>query len=508
MSNTAQELVKQYKLRLSSAMEKDLLSEKSGLKKELEKVPFSSEERLYKSILQMVIVFYEENTLDQNRHLLQEHELIRQLSTLMWDDTQIKLIPFLIQNRFSINQIKELLFQESYYRSIFNLVEFGFTQDVPELLADQEKKEQLKFINNLTDDNCRKLCLIFWLKGNLSIKEIQEVVKASNEYPLLAETLIALDKTKTISIKQLKKLALDPQKHQQESILYHYATQFQTYGLRKSELSKLNLDDLSALSRSFKLLKGTGITSDAAYRLVLKNNEKGQLLRLLLPQLAKIESRSHREVLINLLYTGVQKGVVTQGKALLQITDPDLLVLAKKLRERFICVQQLQDLGFRKDIISFAGEENNVGASRFRYVIMRVEEKCKDIHEKLLKSSIDRDKVGNWQNADEKYRQTLYSIAYDGITKAGVDLHLKMKNAEKEILRIVDPEVKSLIHKVLVVIANIVITALTLGFANNLKESETGNYWFFNQTRSGEVVRALNKEVLTIIDSPDPMTTP
>jgi hypothetical protein len=134
---------------------------------------------------------------------------------------------------------------------------------------------------------------------------------------------------------------------------------------------------------------------------------------------------------------------------------------------------------------------------------MRVEEKCKDIHERLRKSSLDKDKVGSWQRADEKYRQTLYSIAYDGITKSGVDLHIKMKSAEKEILSIVDPEIKSIIHKVLVVIANIIITALTLGFANDLKESATDNYWFFNQSPSGEVIRALNKEVLTAIDSPE-----
>ncbi|HAT8118255.1 TPA: hypothetical protein JA334_11225, partial [Legionella pneumophila] len=300
--------------------------------------------------------------------------------------------------------------------------------------------------------------------------------------------------------------ALDPKKHQQESILYHYSEQFKAYNLRKSDLSQLNLDDLDALGKSFKVLKEAGIANDYAYRLALKNNKTGQLLRLFLPGLAKIESLSHRKALIDLLYIGAQKGVVTQGKALLQIKDTNLLALARRLRERFICVQQMQDLGFKKEIIAFTGEENNVNSSRFRYVIMRVEEKCKDIHERLRKSSLDKDKVGNWQRADEKYRQTLYSIAYDGITKSGVDLHIKMKSAEKEILSIVDPEIKSIIHKVLVVIANIIITALTLGFANDLKESATGNYWFFNQSPSGEVIRALNKEVLTAIDSPELIT--
>ncbi|HAT9816946.1 TPA: hypothetical protein JBD68_11950, partial [Legionella pneumophila subsp. pneumophila] len=134
MSITAQELVKQYKLRLTPAMENDLLSEESRLKKELEAVPFNSEETLYKSILQMIIVFYEENTLEENRDLLQDHELIKQLSALMWDDIQIKLIPFLIQKNFTLSEIKELLFDEAYYRSLHVLVDFSLTQDIPELL--------------------------------------------------------------------------------------------------------------------------------------------------------------------------------------------------------------------------------------------------------------------------------------------------------------------------------------------------------------------------------------
>lgn len=140
MSITAQELVKQYKLRLTPAMENDLLSEESRLKKELEAVPFNSEETLYKSILQMIIVFYEENTLEENRDLLQDHELIKQLSALMWDDIQIKLIPFLIQKNFTLSEIKELLFDEAYYRSLHVLVDFSLTQDIPELLAHQEKE--------------------------------------------------------------------------------------------------------------------------------------------------------------------------------------------------------------------------------------------------------------------------------------------------------------------------------------------------------------------------------
>ncbi|MCL5272351.1 MAG: hypothetical protein M1486_03405, partial [Gammaproteobacteria bacterium] len=79
----------------------------------------------------------------------------------------------------------------------------------------------------------------------------------------------------------------------------------------------------------------------------------------------------------------------------------------------------------------------------------------------------------------------------------------KINQAEAKILNIVDPEIKSWFQKILIVIANILITTLTLGIANDIKERETRNYWFFNQTRSGEDLRALNQDVKTLIDCPD-----
>lgn len=503
-SNLVRELIIKYNLMVTINTLGTIDNAESQLLKEFASLELGDDERLNKNLLQMLVVFLEDGTLEQNRKLLQDHEYIKAMGALMWDPAQIRLIPLLRDKHYSLDLIQLILSREAYYGSFNTLVQLGLTQDVPELFKSPEKLNQLTYINSLTDEHRRKLCLIFWVKGNLSLPELEQIVKATEQYPLLAETLVALDQTqKIISIKDLKKHALNPLIHVQKSILYHYALQFDKHSLTKSDLIKLDLDELNELNNSLNVLKQTGIVSSDEYRLVMKKNNQGQILRLFLPELSKIDDVEQRKVLLNLLYKGVQKGVVSQGKALLEIKDKDLATIAHDLRKRFICVKQMQDLSFTNEVIALAGKADSIAAKRFRHVIFRVEEQCKAVHERLRKSSSDRDIVGKWQRADEEYRRSLYSIAYEGVTQTGVDLSFKINQAETKILNIVDPEIKSWLQKILIVIANILITTLTLGIANDFKERNTGNYWFFTQTPSGEELRVLDKDVMSLINCPD-----
>ncbi|WP_298624184.1 hypothetical protein [uncultured Legionella sp.] len=499
------ELAIKYNLFLSQNTINDLSAIDFGLEREFENIEFGDDERFTKNLLQMIVVFYEERILEQNRALINDHEFIKTMGALMWDPLQIKIMPTLQAKLYSLDLMQLILSKDAYYRSFYSLIQLGLTQDVPTLFQHPDKLSQLVYINGLADEQCRKLCLIFWVKGKLSLTELKEIVKATEQYPMLAETLVTLDQTddlakKILSIKELKKHALNPLIHMRKSILHRHLPQFETYGLPKADLTKLNLEELDELNRSFNVLKQTGVISPDAYRLILKNNEQGQLLRLFLPELAAINDHAQRTVLINLLY---KKGVMSQGKALPEIKDKNLSAIALDLHKRFMCSKQMQDLGFSNDIIAFAGKKDGLDAARFRHVIFNVEEKCKGVHERLRKSSTDTDKVGQWQKADDEYRRSLYSIAYDGITQSTIDLSFKINQAEAKILNIVDPEIQSWLQKILVVIANVVITAITVGIANDIKERQTGNYWFFNQTTSGEELRALDKDVKTLIDCPD-----
>lgn len=391
------------------------------------------------------------------------------------------------------------------------LIQLGYTEDMPKFFANPEKRKELEYIHSLANIDVQKLCLIFWAKGELTHKGYKKIVQATIDYPMLAETLVVLDQTHRIPIKSLKRLALNPLQHQQQSILYHFAPQLSQAGLKKHDLKPLDVEALSDLSKSFSILKKIGVTTADEYpftadeyTLALRNNKQGQLLRLFLPGLDKIANFSYQRELIKILYIGINKGSIHQDKAIQAITDKDLLVLAQNLHERFICVKQMQDLDFKKEIITLAGEEGGLKGRRFRKVILAVEEQCKLVHERLRESGADKEQAKNWQITDKDYRRTLYYIAYDGITKADVNIRARINQAEIKVLNIVDPEIQSWLSKILIIIANIVITTLTLGLANAYKKRSTGNYWFFNHTRLGEQFRALNNEVMDVTDSPDP----
>lgn len=509
-NNTALARLKRYNLHFSLAMQDDLSQEHSKLREELERLELSNDERVNKYLLQMLIVFYEDGSLEENRVLLLDHAFIKSLISLMWDDIQIRLIPVMLNKKYNTDLMQSILAKGAYYRSYSTLIQLGLTEDIPSYFAKPEKLAQLNYIDSLTDKHKRELCLIFWSKGNLSIDELKDLVSATEKYPMLAATLVALDQNKTfIYVNKLRKIALDPCLHQRYSILHHFVKEFDKYALNKSSLAQLNVEELAELSCSLIILKQAEITSPKAYRMLLNKDNNAQLLRLFIPGLAEIDTIKHRNALINLLYLSIQNGVISTGKTLLRITDEPLAKAAEHLFTRFICVKQLQDLRCKdeheiKGMLALAAQDGNENAARFRKIIMNVEAECKNVHERLRRSAHERDKVGQWQLADEEYRRTLYCLAYDGITKSGsnVDLRVKLQQAEKKILSIVDPEIRGLLHRSLVIIANLLITVLTLGLANEIKEKKTGNFWFFNQTTSGEKLRALDKDVIELIESP------
>ncbi|QLZ70775.1 hypothetical protein FOLKNPGA_03594 [Legionella sp. PC1000] len=512
--NPALDLLFQYKildeLPLSVSLLKELLSESSPLRKEIQRIQltFTDDERINKSLLKSIIVFYEKGILEQNRKLLTNLELIRKFSGYMRDETQIKLLPFLIQQSYPEELIRDILSEKAYYQAIASLVELepALTEDVPKFFKESKsKRDELKLIFSIPDEDCRRLCLIFWVKGSLSEDGYQQIVAATKKYPLLASSLVALDQTKTITIEDLEKLALNPHQHLQKSIAHHFAKEFQELHDVTSRLRKLTLDELKAASTALLLLKKSGITAPLqAYHLVLEKDNKGQALRLLLPQLANMEDKT-RTLLMEVLYSGVVHGIQTQGNKVLAIKDPVQLALADSLRERFICVRQMQDLKIGKDLIELAAQEEREEAKRFRHIILRVEAQCKIIHERLAGSKSSSEMHKKWKDAEEAYRKKLYNISYDALMNPHADdVRTTLKNAENEVLKIVDPEIESdlyrFLYNALIVIANIVSCTLSLGGANAYKYYKTGNFWFFNQTRSGEEIRELDKEVLKLID--------
>jgi len=343
----------------------------------------------------------------------------------------------------------------------------------------------------------RKICLVFWAKSDLTDLKLVNLAGSLAENPLLASTLLTLSQSNTISTENLYKLALDPKQHRPETLRHHFGS---LIGFENPlPLEDGELDDLTS---SLTLLSDLKITNQSYFQSAATTNESGHLFRLLLPALATLNDRGEQLKLVHLLYKGIYEGEMRQGKIISEIKDPDFLALAIGLRDRFLCAHQMQALKMSKEIIAFTAEINDPKAIAFRHIIFRVENECKAVQERVAKKRNNKKMIKDWQEVDKKYRMELYKIAFDGLTNQTVDIATRLNTIEKEVLATIDPKINSIVCKSLIIIANIIITALTLGLANEVKRRATGNYWFFNQTTNGEKLRALDEELrLTIKNS-------
>lgn len=511
--NQTLDLLVNYKLHheLSFTMLADCLSEDSGLARELARVPLIEDEGLVnKNLLRMTLVFYEEKTLAKHRDLLEDRPFVRTLSSFMADRAQIKLISSLYQQAYELTFMKLALSDEAYYSAANRLVDMGLIQHAPRFFENAEKLAQLRYIHSVADEDAKRLCLVFWIKGSLTLDGYKELVAATEKYPLMASTLIDLDRNHFVTngIIGLQKLALTPRKHLLRSIKHHFfskpSEQYSAQGL--DELSDQELEDAA---KALYVLQRSGVTEQAAYRSVIDSDpRKAMALQLFLPQIANINDIKKRKVLIDVLYAGVNRNVAEQGRVVQQITDKAYLPAANNLSERFICVTHLQALGFKQEEIVWAAQEHTEKAACFRQIILRVEAQCKVISQRLSQSASYSSMQAAWRREEATYRKDLYKIAYEAFLNAKVpttlaDATQRIKKVEQDILNIVDPPIKSDIYKALIAISNVLISLLTLGIANYIKRQKTGNPLFFTQTDSGEEIRALSKEMINTVTPDD-----
>lgn len=502
--NPTLDLIVKFNLKLSNSTLVDCLSKSSQFVKEIKAINLIDNSKVDANLLKMVIFFYEKRLLPGNRDFLHQYIFSKVNSNFLWNDEQIHLISFLITKKYDLKQFEFILSDKAYYNAVNLLKQLGLTQDIPLFLKDSDKVDALKYISSLKEENHKKLLLVFWAKGSLKIDEYKQIAEELAKYPLLAEMLLVKDRSKSISIKDLLFLALDPLKHQPLVMLYEFYDEFDQHQLKLPKLFSRDLKQLDALIVAFRALKYSGITSPKEYRLALTVNKSGELFRLFLAQIAKKNKvlASDKKELIKLLFVGDagKQGKIIEG--MLNV-DKGLLESAKSLREGFFCAQKLQNLGLKNDMLVFAAQDT-AKSLVFREVVLKVEAQIKAANERLNHPSpCNLDTLNMWKKNEAEYRRSIYCIAYDGLISGPINLKLKLNDAEKKILDVVDPENKSWLQKIFVVIANILITLFTLGVANDIKEQRTGNYWFFNQTPSGEDMRALGVEVNALLVSSD-----
>ncbi|BCA97153.1 hypothetical protein TUM19329_35140 [Legionella antarctica] len=123
--NPILDLLAEYKIILSAAMLNDCLSEHGGLRKEIENTLLSDDARINRSILQMVVLFYEEQVLNENRVFLQKNVFAKTMNGALWNSEQVQLIPFMLREHYDEKLLQLILAEETYYSSIQMLVKLG-----------------------------------------------------------------------------------------------------------------------------------------------------------------------------------------------------------------------------------------------------------------------------------------------------------------------------------------------------------------------------------------------
>ena len=497
----ALDVLVQHQMVLSETMIEDCLSDESGLRKEIQALKLTQDTTIDKNMLQMTVAFYEAGILDKHRAFLQKELFSKVSGEFTWSEAQINLIPLMIERKYDLDLFHLILANEEYTLVYSFLKERGLTQNAPKFFYDAAKLEQLKYIHQLELKNQQELCWVFWAKTKFSLDQLKELIDATNKYPLLADMLLARDKSQTLSIENLNLLARNPKQHVPDSIVHHFQNEFHDMSLNQDALKKLDKNELEPLTACFEVLRNSKIKSAEYYKKALQNEKRGKIIRLLLPGLQSIETVTNRKALIEVLYTGIKKGIASQGLLVKEIKDKTQRQMAEKLHDRFICATHLQDLDSEEEILTFSAKENDIKADSFRQIILRVQKECSGVQERLG-SSAANGTMKEWQAVEKEYRKTLYCIAYQAFHRPGQDIKSLIQQAEQKVLNTVDPESHSIVKKALILIANLLITLLSLGLANVIKYKQTGNLWFFNQSESGEKIRAVNKEVIELLEVP------
>ena len=503
--------ITQLKLEPSAAAFLAICDQESTLYQALLGLNDREDNRVKAHLFSMALVFHEHGILSSASAFLDEHVFSKVGGDSFWHEAQIHLIPHLILEEYSAELFQLILSEPAYYEGVLILTELALSQsedqralmaNVPSLFNQPDKLNELRFIASITDRHCRALCLIFWAKEESSDEKYQNIISQCNDYPYLAASLCARSKQGKSPADLYTELS-NPAKHLQHSLIHHIAQQFTHYQLDVTLVKKLESTQLINAHKAFKVIQHAQLADEKKYRLILDNGNDGRLWRLFLPELANAACITDSQHLIHFLYVGIINGTQSQGKIIL---DESLIAQADELRQRFICVKQMLDLQVPgDDVIRFTANKDNVRSQKLRSIILKVEEECKDIHERISQS---RDKYADWQKIETKYRQSLYTIAYEALKKPHINVKELIATAQQEALAVVDPVTTQWWSKVLVAIANSLILLLSCGIANIIKKRQTGSFWFFTPMQPSELIRDLQQKIVDIIDAPEPHSAP
>lgn len=478
----------QHKIELSTEMRMDYLFVANGLRQHLEQLVTQDPEK-DKKLIPIVVALYEQKLLTESNKNFVKQQVIPQIH--LFEQKQIALTPFLIQKNYPSDLFHLILSKPEYYNAVAFLKQYavGLTQNVALYFADQDKLAQLDYIAQLSCEQQRKVCYLFWAKSTKTLDEIKKLVGEMNSYSPLPQIILKLDKS-SMFMDELYELALDSKARTIQSISNLAVDVFKDQQFDSKDLNDLDLEALTRLEQCMHVLNNNRIPSiSTLYKKVLDADRSGQLLRAFLPDVQKQNPTTQR-TLVECLF----KHLAGVGVGASQGTQSPVI---EQFNEVFTCVSQLQRLGFAEAELRFTAQSQDLKAHCFRRIILEAENTLKKIQVQFHTSSTS---LGGWPAAEKEYRSKLYHLVYEELHNPTTDRQARIDAIQKDVLDLIDPQDRSWVHKALIGLANFIITVLSLGIAPLVKYAQTGSPWFFKHTASGEELHRFTESVTAEID--------
>ncbi|WP_131782277.1 hypothetical protein [Legionella gresilensis] len=153
-----------------------------------------------------------------------------------------------------------------------------------------------------------------------------------------------------------------------------------------------------------------------------------------------------------------------------------------------------------KDIFAlFNSKEAKNG--RFQEAIYLIENKCHDIRTRLNTKDTKKQKITSFIGQEQKYRQNLYTLAFDAVTKKMRPSKFaeRIKESSKEMLKVVDEDRHPWCRNALFALANLLGSCLLMipnivkGVTSKISGAKA--LFFYSTTQSGKDIRELHNDL-------------
>lgn len=458
--NDLLDLITEHKIKLSFPLFKECLNLNSQLHQEFKqyKMPINKEEAV--TLLTMFTVFYEHGVLNKHHNFLQKYCFERLNNKPQWNDYQINLIPALLKKNYSPEQIEFILAEKAYYHGLYNLSKVDLCPNVPNFLQNAIQIEELKFIDTVSNEHLRRICLIFWFHGVCSIETFKEIAKNIDNNPLLSDALLNGFYHNKLATKDLVQLATNRLQLFRYSISDFYAPEFKAYKIEEKKLEGFKESELEVIRKYYLVLRNARINNPDYYNLIFDDKGAGQLLRMFYHQLEDVPEPHKKIALINHLHDYYKRGWFPNDKSIEKVLEKTPPKFSKIMFSQFNCIVILQKLNFINKVQELVMKDTN-DSTFFRHVINELNEHCKEFEHQWVLSVEEVE-------AYTIYKQKVISIAYNGLTSSNYEMQKALRKAEENLLNSVEYDTKLNLDRTLSNISHILLKDIKEEPADNM----------------------------------------